>query len=171
MAAARAQMRALFSRLGFIGQGPVMLTVDQGIADINELSALDDEEIETLLKLLRRPGGTVANPNAADPGQPAFIQAPGISVSMRAATNLKLAVYFLRHKLRTSRTITAPSHRCRHQTTQGAQRGRASPHTSHRQAHHQSQELAKDNRGHLQIHLPPPWNQENTSRLRHPRSH
>ena len=95
MVAARAQMRALFSRLGFIGQGPVMLTIDQGIDDINELSALEDEEIETLLKLLRRPGGTVANPNAADTGQPVFINAPGISVSMRAATNLKLAVYFL----------------------------------------------------------------------------
>ena len=86
-----------------------MLTIDQGIDGINELSELDDEEIDTLLKLIRRPGGTVANPNAADPGQPAFINAPGISVSMRAATNLKLAVYFLRHQLRPSRTITTPS--------------------------------------------------------------
>ena len=109
MAAATAQMRALFTRLGFIGQGPVMLTVDQGIDGIEELADLDDDEIKTLLKLLCRPGSAVANPNAADPDQPAFINAPGISVSMRGATNLKLAVYFLRHQRRTSRTVTAPS--------------------------------------------------------------
>ena len=102
MAAATAQMRALFTCLGFIGQGPVMLTIDQGIDGIEELAELDDGEVETLLKLLHHPGGTVANPNAADPGQPAFINAPGISVSMRAATNLKLAVYFLCHQRRTS---------------------------------------------------------------------
>ena len=104
MAAANA-MRTMFGRLGFSGQGPVMLTVDQGIDNIDELKDLDDDEVETLLKLLRRPGGTVVNPNAANPGQPAHITAPGISVSMRAATHLKLAVYYCRHMGRTSRPL------------------------------------------------------------------
>ena len=69
-----------------------MLTVNQSIDWVEESAELDNDEVETLLKLICRPGGMVANPNAADPGQPAFINAPGISVSMRAATNLKLAV-------------------------------------------------------------------------------
>jgi len=105
-------MRGLFTRLGFNGQGPVMATVDQDIDCIEELAELDNDEVKTLLKLLRCPGDTVANPNAADPGQPAFINAPGTSVSMRAATNLKLAMHYLRHLKRTSRTITAPSVTC-----------------------------------------------------------
>ena len=70
-----AAMRAVFTRLGFTDNGPNMLTVDQGIANINILADLDDKEVETLLKLLRCPGGTIANPNVADPGQPAFINA------------------------------------------------------------------------------------------------
>ena len=104
MAAANA-MRTMFGRLGFLGQGPVMLTVDQGIDYVDELKDLDDDEVETLLKLLRRPGGTVVNPNAANPGQPAHITAPGISVSMRAATHLKLAVFYCRHMKIISRPI------------------------------------------------------------------
>ena len=102
-----AAMRAAFARLGFTDPGPTMIVGDQGIDHINILADLDDEEVETLLKLLRRPGGTIANPNAGDPGQPAFITAPGISVSMRAATNLKLAVYYCRHMTRTSRLFAA----------------------------------------------------------------
>ena len=80
-------MRAMFGRLGFTGLGPQMLVVDQGIDRIDELKDLQDEEVETLLKLLRRPGGTIPNPNAANPGQASHITAPGISVSMRTATH------------------------------------------------------------------------------------
>ena len=90
-------IRIMFGRLGFTGQGPVMLTVDQGIDHIDELKSLDADEIETLLKLLRLPGGRIVNPNAANPGQPAIITAPGISVSMQAVTHIKLAVYYCRH--------------------------------------------------------------------------
>ena len=89
-----------------------MLTVDQGIDHIDEFKDLDDDEVETLLKLLRRPGGTVVNPNAANPGQPAHITAPGISVSMRAATHLKLAVYYCRHMERTSRPLRTADITC-----------------------------------------------------------
>ena len=50
-------MRTMFTRLGFVDPGPNMIVVDQGIDHIDVLADLDDEEIETLLKLLRRPGG------------------------------------------------------------------------------------------------------------------
>ena len=43
-------------RTGILGQGPVMLTVDQGIDHIVELKDLDNEEVKTLLELLCRPG-------------------------------------------------------------------------------------------------------------------
>ena len=102
-----AAMRTMFTRLGFLNQGPNMITVNQGIDNIDVLADLDNDEIDTLLKLLCCPGGVIANPNAADPGQPAYINAPGIFVSMRAATNLKLAVYYCRHMRRTSRPFAA----------------------------------------------------------------
>ena len=105
-------MRTMFGRLGFTGQGPAMLTVDQGIDHIDDLKSLDADEIETLLKLLRRPGGTITNPNAANPGQPAHITAPGILVSMRAATHLKLAIYYCRHMKRTSRPLKSVGITC-----------------------------------------------------------
>ena len=62
-------MRTMFTRLGFVDPGPNMIVVDQGIDHIDVLADLDNEEIETLLKLLRHPWGVIANPNAADPGQ------------------------------------------------------------------------------------------------------
>ena len=80
-----------------------MLTVDQGIDDIKELEDLSDDEVKSLLKLLRSPGGTVRNPSSRNPGQPAHITAPGISVSLKASSNLYAAVYYLRHLKRTSR--------------------------------------------------------------------
>ena len=63
-----------------------MLVVDQGINRIEELSNLDDAEVYPLLKLLRRPGGIIPNPNAAVAGQTVNITAPVMLVSMRAAT-------------------------------------------------------------------------------------
>ena len=95
-------MRRMFGRLGFVAPGPEMLVVDQGINRIDELSDLDDAVIDAFLKLLRRPGGIIPNPNAAVEGQTARITAPGISVSMRAATHLKLSVYYCRHQMRKS---------------------------------------------------------------------
>ena len=41
----------------------------------------------------------------ADPGQPPYITAPGILVSMRAAANLKLKVYYCRHLKSTSSVV------------------------------------------------------------------
>ena len=98
-------MRTMFGRLGFVAPGPEMVVVEQGISRIQELSDLDDGEVDSLLKILRRPGGIIPNPNAAVTDQTANITAPGISVSMRAATHLKLSVYYCRHQMRTSRPL------------------------------------------------------------------
>ena len=105
-------MRTMFGRLGFNAPGPEMLVIDQGVNRAEELSDLDDDEVETLLKLLHRPGGTIPNPNADNAGQPAHITAPGISVSMTATTNLKLAVCYCRHQIRTSRPLRTSDITC-----------------------------------------------------------
>ena len=55
-------MRTMFGRLGFTGQGPVMLTVDQGIGHIDELKSLDADEIETLLNLCVVQAGRLSIP-------------------------------------------------------------------------------------------------------------
>ena len=75
---------------------------------LEELSILTDEECESLWKLVRRPGGTIPNPNVVAVGVLSRIPNPGLVVPMRAVTNLKLACFFVRHQERTSRVL-APS--------------------------------------------------------------
>jgi hypothetical protein len=58
--------------------------------------------------VVRKPGGTVVNPQAAVAGQPATITNPGCSISFRAESNLKMACYYLRYHRRISRA-TVPA--------------------------------------------------------------
>ena len=74
---------------------------------MDELKVLTNDEIESLCKVVWRPGGTVPNPNAGDPGQPATLSNPGEQVPLRAELNLKLACYYLWFKDRTSRVVGA----------------------------------------------------------------
>ena len=107
MAAMAAAMRTAYGRLGFSDPAATAITDDQNIDSLDELELLTEDEIESLCKALRRPGGTIANPDAANPGAPAVIPNPGINVSLRAETNLKLAGWFLKHRTRVSRPKTA----------------------------------------------------------------
>ena len=95
----------MFERLGFVAPGPEILVVDQGINRIEEISDMDDAEVDALLNLLRRPGRIIPNPNATVAGQTANITDPGISVYMRASTHLKLSVYYCRNQIITSRPL------------------------------------------------------------------
>ena len=96
------QMNEMYVRLGFTATAAGVLSGAQGMDDLGELGLLTDDEVEALCKLVRSPGGTIANPT----GRGAQIAAPGCGVSMRAITNLKLACYFIRHQTRTSRIYT-----------------------------------------------------------------
>ena len=98
-------MQTMFGRLGFVAPGPEMLVVDQDINWIEEFSDLDDAKVDALLKLLCRPGGIISNPNTTVAGQTSNITTPGISVSMRAVTHLKLSVYYCRDQMRTSHSL------------------------------------------------------------------
>ena len=98
-----AAMRQALVRLGFTQDAANAITQDQGIDSMEELKTLKDSEVKDLCDVVRKPGGTIPNPNAAVAGQPATIRDPGIKVSLRAEGNLKLTCYWLRHLARTSR--------------------------------------------------------------------
>ena len=99
---------AALTCLGFSAKGAGFITNDQGLDTLDELKVLTNDEIESLCKVVRRPGGTIPNPNAGDPGQPATLLNPGEPVPLRAELNLKLACYYLRFKDQTSQVVGSP---------------------------------------------------------------
>ena len=99
-------IRQALVRLGFSAHAAVELVENQGLGDLEVIKEMTDDEIETLCRLLRRPGGTVANP-AQGPNAPDRIPNPGMPVACLAETNLKLLRYYLRHLVRISRTARA----------------------------------------------------------------
>lgn len=97
-------MRTAMQRLGFTNPAAQAICDDQGITDLDEIRILDDSDVENLCKVVRRPGGTVPGADAQAPAVPN----PGISVSLRAENNLKLAAFWLRHRWRISRPTAPP---------------------------------------------------------------
>jgi hypothetical protein len=82
-----ASIRTMLDRIGFTAAARDEITGNQGIDSLNELRTLDNNMVENLCRVIRRPGGTVGG--AAD---------PGIKVSARAEENLKLAIYYIKHQ-------------------------------------------------------------------------
>ena len=56
------QMNEMYVRLGFIATAAGVLSGAQGMDDLGELGLLTDDEVEALCKLVRSPGGMIANP-------------------------------------------------------------------------------------------------------------
>jgi len=73
------------------------ITNVQGIDDANGLIIFSDTEIESLCRIIRKPGRQIAG-NAVG----GLVPNPGKAVSLRAENNLKLARYYLRHQKRIS---------------------------------------------------------------------
>ena len=95
-------MIAIYDLLGFSPRASEILYTDQGMDELVELSIMSNAEVESLYKLVYRPGGLISNPHAAGAGQAPMINAPGYTISMRTVTNLKLACYFICHHIQTS---------------------------------------------------------------------
>ena len=89
-------MIIMFHSITFSARAAQALTNNQEINNLAELALLSDEEVDSLVKLVRRPGGQVANPDVVFAGQPGEINNPGSLVSMRTMTSLML-VFFIRH--------------------------------------------------------------------------
>ena len=96
------------TRLGFSAKASGFITDNQGLDALDELKGITNDEIESLCKVVRCPGGTVPNPNPGDPGQPATLSNPGEQVPLRAELNLKLACYYHRLKDQTSCVVGSP---------------------------------------------------------------
>lgn len=97
-----AAIRTALQRLGFTQEAAVHITNVQNLTDLDEFKILTDSEVESLCRVVRKPGGTIPNPNPAG-GPP--IPDPGTPVSLQACNNLKLMCFLLRFKERTSRPI------------------------------------------------------------------
>ncbi|KAI2507210.1 hypothetical protein MHU86_7167 [Fragilaria crotonensis] len=99
-----AVMRATMTRIGFTEAAAQALVEEQGIDSLDEVRLMTDEEIESLCKVLRRPGGMV--PGAGQGA--AQVENPGVQVNQRAEGHLKLLAFYLRHQARVSRVVQAP---------------------------------------------------------------
>lgn len=102
--AANAAMRTMFTRLGFSQAAAQAIVDDQGLDTLAEVKLLTDDEVESLCKVIRRPGGTVPAP---DPGA-APVPNPGTPVNLRAENHMKLLAFYLRHQDRVSRSVQVP---------------------------------------------------------------
>ena len=82
----------------FSAEAALVITDVQGIDCMEELKNITDGGIKNLCKVIKRPGGinTITN-----------VDNLGIQVSLRTKTNLKLARFFFKHKLRTGRVAVA----------------------------------------------------------------
>ena len=91
-------MRQLFVRVGFSDPAAHALVEAQGLDSLDNLRMLQEDDCTTVCKNVRRPGGTINN----NDGNP--VPNPGTNVSLVAEKQLKLTVYFLKHRQRCSRT-------------------------------------------------------------------
>ena len=86
-----------------------IITDAQGADTIDELGFLKDSEAVNLCRvLLGRPDGLIPNDAAgiAAGGPASFTNPAGMTVSLRAENNLKLACYYFCHRIRVSHTTT-----------------------------------------------------------------
>jgi hypothetical protein len=90
MAANLAALHAALTRVGFTAAVATNITDVENIDSLDELKLLSSDDVETLCKMLRNPGGMVNNPNVGVAGQPQQICNPGRHVSACAEKNMKL---------------------------------------------------------------------------------
>ena len=101
-------------RLGFSASDANDIYQWQGIDSINEWENFDKDDFFSLLRLFRKPGGSVN----------------GEMVCFKEELNIQFAMFYIHHKIRTSRTIycggiTVPENSRSEETTQyiGEDRG------------------------------------------------
>ena len=92
---------SVYTRYGFSEAAAAAIVNEQGIGTLEEIRFLKYTEIESLCKVVRRPGGAIAG---AGVGQ--VVANPGIPVSLRAEKSLKLAVYWIRQQEKVTRDVT-----------------------------------------------------------------
>ena len=98
MAANLAALRAALVRLGTTAEVANKITATQGIDTIEELCILADDEVETLCRAIRRPGGLMPNPAFNTAGGAAAAVAAGIPAQITHTGHvISASVYSTRH--------------------------------------------------------------------------
>jgi hypothetical protein len=80
MAAELVELQAALGRMGMEPAVATLITDAQGLDTLEEFTHLTDTEVENLCKVIRRPGGTVPNPQAGAARQPPTINDPGHAI-------------------------------------------------------------------------------------------
>jgi hypothetical protein len=93
--AGQAPIRTALSRLGFSQAAATAITVQEQMGTLEDFALLSDEEAASLCRVIRKPGGMIANPNANAEGQLATIPNPGIAIPQKAENNLKLMCFLI----------------------------------------------------------------------------
>ena len=70
-------MRTYFQDVVNVSAETSRIIVDQGLDDFSTLVDFSEADMKTLCATVRRPGGTIANPQAHVENQPAEIRDPG----------------------------------------------------------------------------------------------
>jgi hypothetical protein len=101
MAAALAQVRNALQAIGIVDVKQRDAITDL-ITSMDVFKIATDDFIKDMCKNIRRPGGTLPNPNAGQPGAPAMIPCNGVAISPTAEERLVLFLYYVHHLKRTS---------------------------------------------------------------------
>jgi hypothetical protein len=98
-------IRTMLQRLGFSEDVATYLTCTCGIESLDEIAYLDDvDDVDTTIKGITNLGGMVTTGS----GTTSVTSCNnGIPVSIRAVSNLKLCVYYLKHMERVQRKPVA----------------------------------------------------------------
>jgi hypothetical protein len=94
-------IKTMLERLGLGDAAAAYLTGDSGIDSLDEIRYLDGiDDIDSTIKGVTNPGGNVTTGTGSSMVTP---RNNGIPVSIRAVSNLKLVVYYLKHMERVQR--------------------------------------------------------------------
>ena len=100
MAAALAAFNNYIATLGVNNANVREALNNQGLQGVDDFSGLLDDDIMTICENCCKPGGTIANPNAAIAGQPANITNPGVPLSFVTKKRMWMLNFYITHLLR-----------------------------------------------------------------------
>ena len=106
------EMKRMFVRLGFSQEASNFFVQGQRLDSLASIRDLEEENVVSLCKLCRKPGGSIPNPDLPTTRDalarftgPKTISNPGIPVALREELNFGLCIFYLQYKLMTSRNV------------------------------------------------------------------
>jgi hypothetical protein len=94
-------IKTMLQQFGFSDAASTYLTGTRGLDSLDEIAYLDEiDDVDTMIKGATNPGGTVTT---GEGNSRVTSRNNGIPVSIRAVANLKLCVYYLKHRGRVQR--------------------------------------------------------------------